>query len=89
MLIYALLKTEGDVLFELKYYDQAIKAYKTLRDFCLINGKSFDNMRMIVFEQLAICYRTEKMFSKAIMYEKKALCVAYDIGDPLKEIIYY
>ena len=34
LLFYCLLKTEGDVMVELEDYDKAIKAYKSLRNYC-------------------------------------------------------
>jgi len=34
MIFFSLLKTEGDILIEVRDYDRAIKAYKALRNYC-------------------------------------------------------
>ena len=34
ILLYSVLKTQGDILVELCRFDLAIKAYKTLKDYC-------------------------------------------------------
>jgi len=38
MIIYSVLKTQGDVLVEMGFFDRAIMAYKTIKDMCGVWG---------------------------------------------------
>ena len=70
-IFYAVIKTEGDILFSLRYFNWAIKAYKTLKDYCKMWGKV--KLKMKTYEQIAVCYRTCHMYNVAITYFKKSL----------------
>jgi hypothetical protein len=49
-MIYSVLKTEGDILVDMHYYDRAIAAYKTLKDFLTLWGPTFRRLKMAIYE---------------------------------------
>jgi hypothetical protein len=49
VVFYSLLKTEGDILFEMSEYDLAIRCYKTLKDYCRSWG-SMEYLKMKTYE---------------------------------------
>ena len=87
LIFYCLLKTEGDLLFELNDCDKAIKAYKALRNYCRVWGLVEQEMWMS--EQLGICYRELHYHQLAIDYFKYALSLAWEIEDQTVEIRNY
>lgn len=89
MIIYCVMKTQGDIFVDMIMFDRAIKVYKTLKDFCHDQGPDFLRMKMKAFEQIAVCYRACNMYNVAITYFKKALIVAYLLYDPIAECYYY
>lgn len=76
MIAYSILKTEGDILFDMGFFDRAIKAYKTAKDFTDVWGPSFKKLKMRLYEQISVCYRVEHMYYIAIRYLKRALIMA-------------
>ena len=60
-MFYSILKTEGDLLFEMSEYDLAIRCYKTLKDYCRSWG-SMEYLKMKTYEQIAIIYGTVKKY---------------------------
>jgi hypothetical protein len=55
ILLYGVLKTEGDILVELNQFDLAIKAYKTLKDYCE-NWGGMVSLKMKIYEQISVCF---------------------------------
>jgi hypothetical protein len=49
LIFYTVLKTEGDILFELAEYDLAIKCFKSLKDYCRIWG-NMEYLKMKTYE---------------------------------------
>ena len=88
ILCYAILKVEGDILIDLNKMDLAIKCYKTLKD-CCDNWGGLDKQKMLTYEQIAVCYRSQDKHNIAIEFFKKALCYAYYLKDYLAEVLYY
>ena len=72
VVFYSLLKTEGDILFEMSEYDLAIRCYKTLKDYCRSWG-SMEYLKMKTYEQIATVYATAKLHQVQKTYLKKAL----------------
>jgi len=89
MLFYAILKTEGDILLILGQIDRSIKCFRTLKEQCGLWGPKFDKLRMKSYEQIAICYHTQKMYKISCCYYKKALILAMVLGDNIAELRYY
>ena len=50
MIAYSVLKTEGDILVDMGFFDKAIKAYKTAKDFTEVWGPSFNRLKMRLYE---------------------------------------
>ena len=55
LLLYGVLKTEGDIFVELNQFDLAIKAYKTLKDYC-DNWGGMIPLKMKIYEQISVCF---------------------------------
>ena len=64
LLLFIVLKTEGDIFQELREYDRAIRAYKSIKNFCDIWGLKYPAMMMC--EQIGFCYRLMRMHSVAV-----------------------
>jgi hypothetical protein len=52
MILYIVLKAEGDIFCEFEEYDMAIKAYKRLKDMCerRINSPNMMKLKMRTYE---------------------------------------
>ena len=64
LLLFIVLKTEGTIFQELREYDRAIRAYKSLKNFCDIWNLKYPGMK--VCEQLGFCYRAMRMHAVAV-----------------------
>ena len=49
VIFYAVLKVEGDILIDLNRIDEAIKCFKTLKDYCDI-WEDMDKLKMKTYE---------------------------------------
>jgi len=72
ILLYSVLKTQGDILVEIRQFDLAIKAYKTLKDYCDAWG-NMTSLKMKIYEQISVCYQMCDKYSVSMTYMKKAL----------------
>ena len=88
MVFYAVLKTEGDLFVELQEYDYAIKVFKTLKDFINFWGH-MDQLKIPVYEQIALCYCSVGMHHVEIYYLKKGLRYSIFKSDPQAELNFY
>ena len=87
LIFYCLLKTEGDIMIELRDYHRAIQAYKTLRSYCKNWGML--EQEMWVSEQIGMAYRTMRSHEIAIDYFKVQMSLAWEICDTAAEIRSY
>ena len=87
LIFYCLLKTEGDIMIELRDYHRAIQAYKALRNYCK-NWKLVEQ-EMWVSEQIGIAYRTMRSHEIAIDYFKIQMSLAWELNDTTAEIRSY
>jgi len=69
ILLFTILKAEGDLFQELREFDRAIKAYKALKNYC--DQWNLQSCRLKVYEQIGMCYRTMRLHSAAVDYFKK------------------
>jgi hypothetical protein len=60
MIIYIILKAQGDILVQFDEFDLAIKAYKRVKDVCerRIYSPNMKRLKMRLYEQIAVCYKT-------------------------------
>ena len=75
MLLYLIIKTEGDIFQELRDYDRAIKAYKALLSYCELWKLATPIIHTL--EQIGLCYRLNRLHSAAVDYFKMALQYAW------------
>ena len=87
LLLYTVLKAEGDIFQELREYDKAIRAYKSLKNFCDIWQMKF--LAMMMCEQIGLCYRLMRMHRLAVDFFKKQLQLCWDIESERDELISY
>ena len=87
LLLFTVLKAEGDIFQELREYDRAIKAYKSLKNFCDIWQLKYP--AMMLCEQLGMCYRLMRMHLVAVDFFKKQLCISWDIESERDELLAY
>ena len=87
MLLFTVLKAEGDIFQELREYDRAIRAYKSLKNFCDIWQLKYPSM--MVAEQIGMSYRLMRMHSVAVDYFKKQLCLSWEIESERDELLAY
>ena len=59
LLLFTVLKAEGDIFQELREYDKAIRAYKSLKNYCDIWTLKYP--AMMTCEQIGLCYRLMRM----------------------------
>ena len=87
MIFYCILKTEGDIMIELRDYLRAIQAYKLLRHYC----KKWELMQqeMWISEQIGMAYRIIRSHESAIDYFKVQLSLAWELGDTRAELRSY
>jgi hypothetical protein len=71
LLLFLIVKAEGDIFQELRDYDRAIKAYKVLQSYCEIWQLSIPLMQTI--EQIGLCYRLMRIHRVASDCYKKEL----------------
>ena len=82
-----MLKAQGDIFQELREYDKAIKAYKSLKNYCDIWLLKYP--AMMTCEQIAMCYRLMRMHSQAVDFFKKQLELAWEIDSQKDERLAY
>lgn len=87
LLLFIVLKTEGVIFQELREYDKAIRAYKSLKNYCDIWGLKYPGMMMCV--QIGMCYRLMRMHAVAVDFFKKQLTISWEIGSERDELNAY
>lgn len=87
LIFYCLLKTEGDIMIELRDYHRAIQAYKALRNYCKLWGLL--EQEMWVAEQIGMAYRTMRSHEIAIDYFKIQMSLAWELNDTATEVRSY
>lgn len=71
MLLYLIIKAEGDLFQELRDYDRALKAYKALQSYCEI--WQLKEPLVATIEQIGLCYRLMRIHKVAADCFKKEL----------------
>jgi hypothetical protein len=56
VIFFAVLKVEGDILIDLNRIDEAIKCFKTIKNYCDVWG-GMNKLKMKMYDQIAVCYR--------------------------------
>ena len=69
LMLFCVLKAQGDIFQELREYDKAIRAYKSLKNYCDIWLLKYPSM--MTCEQIGICYRLMRMHCVAVDFFKK------------------
>lgn len=87
LLLFTVLKTEGLIFQELREYDRAIRAYKSLKNFCDLWGFRYPAMMMC--QQIGVCYRLMRMHQVAVGFFKKQLTICWEIGSERDELLAY
>ena len=72
---------------ELREYDRAIRAYKSLKNFCDIWGLRYP--AMIICEQIGHCYRQMRMHATACDFFKKQLTMCWEMENEKDELRAY
>lgn len=83
VVVYAMLKTQGQLLCELLDFDRAIKCQKSLRNFC----RTWHNLQYEIWalESLALSYKLAQKHGDSAYYLHKALELCWEIGDTQSE----
>lgn len=87
LVFFAILKTEGDILLQLRDFNRALQAYKSLRNYC----KNWGMMRqeMYIAQQIGYVYRTIDYHEAAVDYFKLMTSLAWELGDTKNELRSY
>lgn len=73
--MYIVMKSEGDILMDLRSVEAAILTYKEIKNFC--EEKQLYTEKMFAYAQLGFCYRLVRYHSVAVDYFKKQLELAW------------
>jgi tetratricopeptide (TPR) repeat protein len=87
ILLFVVLKAEGDIFQELRDFDKAIKSYKALATYCEIWQLKEPHLHLM--EQIALCYRLMRVHGVAVDFFKKELQHAWQMGDKSAELDAY
>ena len=86
-MLFCVLKAQGDIFQELREYDKAIRAYKSLKNYCDIWLLKYP--AMMTCEQIGICYRLMRMHGVAVDFFKKQLEISWEIDSHKDERLAY
>ena len=87
MVIYALLKVQGEIFCELRDFHKALQCYQTLRNFCR-NWEAIQ-LEMWTLEAMAAAFKLSQSYEQSIYYLHEAVKLSWELGDTDAELRIY